>query len=116
MRADLSPQAGWGESKTRLLTMRDELNPEQLRIARLDFFGHLLDAGRIFLHQLDVGYLPPARLRLHLRMHRILRGEIDEELLGFAGVQPGLEQSCGLGMRPGGEAARLPRNGRRVLG
>src|SRR5688572_9720000 len=46
-------------------------NPEQPRIARLDLFGHLLDALRILLHQLDVGNLPPSRLRLHLRVNGI---------------------------------------------
>src|SRR5882672_10330259 len=63
-------------------------HPKQLGIARLDLFAHRLDPGRIFLHQLDLGDLPPSRLRFDLRMRRILRGEIDEELLGLPRVQP----------------------------
>src|SRR5262245_34692116 len=43
-------------------------HPKQFRIASLDFLGHRLHAGRIFLHQLDVGNLAPAGLGLHLRM------------------------------------------------
>src|SRR5882762_9990967 len=66
-------------------------HPKQPRIARLDLFRHFLDSGGIFLHQLDVGNLPASRLRLHLRMNRILRREIDEELLGLARMQPRLE-------------------------
>ena len=62
------------------------LNPEQFCIAGLDLFGCGLDAGCVFLHQLEVRNLPPSGLRLHLRMRRILRGIVGEELLGLAQV------------------------------
>src|SRR5215472_13273271 len=81
------------------------LNLEQLRIARLDLLGLRLYPGGVLLHQLDVGELAPSRLRGDLQMHRMLRGEIHEELLGLAAVQPGLEQLCRVRMRGGGEDA-----------
>src|ERR1700694_262306 len=91
-------------------------NPKQPRVAGLDLFRHFLDAGGVFLHQLDVGNLAAARFRLHLRMNRILRGEVDEELLGFPGVQPGLKQPRGIGMRRGQKYPGRPRDRRRALG
>jgi hypothetical protein len=42
--------------------------------------------------------------------------KIDEELLGFAGVQPGLEQSRGVGMRRARKNAGRTGNRRRALG
>src|SRR5258708_32273652 len=36
---------------------RAALHAEDLAVARLDLLTHLLDAGRVFLHQLDVGKL-----------------------------------------------------------
>ena len=107
-----------GASRPRMTAMSevDQLsNPEQPRIARLDLFSHFLDALRILLHQLDVGNLPPSRLRLHLRVNRILRGEVAKELLGFTRMQPGLEQFCGVGVLRGLEDAGRPGNRRRTL-
>src|SRR6478735_6785547 len=89
------------------MTMVGKVRPrshlEQPRIARLDFFRHRLDAGGVFLHQLDVGKLAASRLRRHLRMRGILRGVIDEELLGLPRVQPRLEQPRRVRIGRGGE-------------
>jgi hypothetical protein len=61
--------ASWFETAlTRLLTMRVPLDPKQLGIAGLYLFRHFLHPGGVFLHQLDVGNLPPPRLGLHLGM------------------------------------------------
>src|ERR1700694_1851361 len=107
----------WFETaQARLLTMRISSHPKQPRVARLDLFGHSLDPGGIFLHQLDIGNPPASRLRLHLRMNRILRGEIDEELLGLARMQPRLKQPCGVGMWRGCEYSGRTRDRRRAFG
>src|SRR5690242_8082683 len=89
--ASRNDDRGWG--------VRMPSHPKQLRIACLDLFALRLDAGRVLLHQLEVGELASARLRLHLAVRRILRGVIDEELLRLARVQPGLEQLCRVRMR-----------------
>src|SRR5580698_2044579 len=77
---DLSPQAGRGKNRRRSPLS----NPKQPRIARLDFVRHLFGSGRVFLHQLDVSDLAAAGLRRHLRVSRILRGEVGEKLLRLA--------------------------------
>src|SRR5215469_5302709 len=72
-----------------------ELHPEDLRIARLDFLAHALDAGGIVLPQLDL--VEPARpwLLLGERVDRMLTSKIDQELLRLERVQPVLEQPRG---------------------
>ena len=90
-------------------------NPEQARIACLDFFRHFLDPRGILFHQLDVGCLSPVRASTDLRMNGILCGEVDEELLGLAGMPPGLEKPRGIGcgadskMAVGPESSARPR-------
>ena len=90
-------------------------HPEQPRIARPDLFRHGLDAGSVLLHQLDVGKLAASRFRRYLRVNRILRGVVDEELLGLARVQPGLKQLCGVGVLRGFEDAGRARDRRRAF-
>src|SRR5579872_6344711 len=91
------------------------LHPKQPRIAHLDLVRHCLDSCRILLHQLDLRDLAAAGLWRHLRMNRILRGEVGEELLRFAGVQPGLKQPCRIRMRRGDEDPGRAGNCRRAL-
>ena len=54
---------------------------EELHVAGLDFLGRLLDALCVVAHELDLRQLAPAGLGLHERVHRVLRGEVDEQLL-----------------------------------
>src|ERR1700722_11002331 len=85
--------ASWFETAlTRLLTMRKSSHPKQPRIARLDFFRHLLDPAGVFLHQFGLGKLLAPCFGLHLRVNRILRGEVGQKLLDLACMQPGLKQ------------------------
>src|SRR4051812_717114 len=94
---------GYGVGLTpgsRLLTMRpsatartsSESNPEDLAVARLDLVGHLLDARGVLPHQLDVGELAHAGLFHGLSVRRILPGEVDQDLLALAPMQPAEEQ------------------------
>src|SRR5262245_1548081 len=72
---------------------------EQLRVAALDVLGVLLDALGILLHQLDLRERTDAGLLHGLLVRRILAGEIDHDLLAFAGMHPVLEQPRGIRIR-----------------
>ena len=65
---------------------------EYLRVFLLDRLGVPLDAGRIFLHQLDVGELADARLLHRLLVRGILPRVVDQNLLALAPVHPVEEQ------------------------
>src|ERR1700738_5133820 len=60
---------------------------ENLRVAGLDLLARLLHSGRIVLPQVDFAELAGAGLFLHLPVHRVLAGKIDQELLGLAWMQ-----------------------------
>src|SRR5262249_31155186 len=69
------------------------LHPEDLAVARLDLVGHLLNALGVLPHELDIGELAHARLFDRLAMRRILPGEVDQDLLALAAMQPAEEQA-----------------------
>src|SRR5713101_8420962 len=68
------------------------LHPEQLAVARLDLFAHLVDAGSVLLHGLDLVERLAAGLLLGRRMHRAQSAEIDDQLLAFRREAVALEQ------------------------
>src|SRR5215510_15792459 len=72
------------------------LHPEDLAVARLDLVGHLLNAFGVLPHELDIGELAHARLLDRLAMRRILPGEVDQDLLALAAMQPAEEQTRGI--------------------
>src|SRR5437763_13552024 len=78
--------------------MRDS-HAEDAGITRLDILARLLDCGRIITPKFDLTELARAGLLDDLRMHGMLAGEIDQQLLRFARVQPVLEQPRRIGVR-----------------
>src|SRR3954471_14898251 len=72
---------------------------EYLRVPRLDLVSALFDTRRIVLERFDFLERFAAGLLLDQRMHGMGARKVDQQLLGFTGVQPVLEQARRVGIR-----------------
>ena len=80
------------------------------RVPRLDLVSALFDAKRIVLKCFDFLERFAAGLLLDQRVHGMGAREVDQQLLGFTGVQPVLEKARRVGIR-----RRLEQRARAVI-